>query len=772
MLLMVTAILRTTMAVLALVATSITVRAEAPAKPIELGARVVENSTTGAVVKLTWLANREGDLPTSFNVYMAVGETEDESQFSKIGEVQVTPNMPPNNSVFWYAVENLQPGTYTFFIKAENADGEGPRSIIRVVVIEDDSQPRIDITSQPSNVGSKGKLYSYQAKLFKNFDGGQITWEIVSGPDGMTISDRGLVTWQDPQPGRYEVKILVTVEINGVVLREDQSWVLEITEGDDHRDRCVSITGTVSFEDANTVVMRGIVIAWRVERVTNDNGEVGEKLIAISKAEIEQGKYHLAVPAGSYKIRIEGEGFFAEWYQDVAELADAQTITVTCDVPEVEVNFVVTARPEPVKYVVSGRVYDAETNEGIRNALVVFEARKHDNSTIAGMAVIVKVETNADGYYEVKLPEGLFFTARAVVRGENGGEHSQYLQEWWENTQDATQATVIEITGNIDGINFSMDKREVYNNGFSGNLVDDETGDGVTGKVTAFMLREASNPAGSDHKTKVVTVETDDAGNFTFTNLVPGDYIVFGVPGVHPYVPGWYVEGSTASHSWKEATVISVGDVMITVQHTIRFEKANDSLGRGRVRGWVYDRRGGIVNKGDNYVENANGIMGSLIVATDANGNVVDFAMSENEGAYELTELGFGTWKVIADRLGYETTTESVTIDADNLDVSVSIGLIQQVTSVEVPTGQIGTSYNLFPNPANAAATLRFPSSEGTAQISMISMSGVVISTQNINVTSGETSLVLNVGTVPAGIVLVRVSNGTRTFALPLQIVR
>ncbi|MBI2794722.1 MAG: T9SS type A sorting domain-containing protein [Ignavibacteria bacterium] len=771
----VTALLRSALALFALAITSVTVQAAAPAKPIEFGARIVDNSTpgvSGVTVKLTWLANRDGDLPTSFDVYMAEGETEDETLFSKIGSVEVTPNMPPNNTVFWYAVENLQPGTYTFFVKAVNADGESPRSVIRVVVVEDPSEPKISIASQPSNVGSAGQPYTYRAKLYKNFDGGKVVWEIVEGPDGMTISEEGVVTWPDPKPGRYEIEIKVTVEFNGVALTEDQSWVLEIKEGDNRPDACVTVSGSVKFDDGNSIVMRGVVIAWRIERVTNDNGEVGEKTVAVMKAEIQQGAYHLSVPAGSYKFRIEGDGFFAEWYQDVTELADAKTITVTCDEPQVEINFTVTARPEPVKYVVSGRVYDAVTNQGIANALVVFEARKHDNSNSAGLLAVVKAETNADGYYEVKLPEGMFFIAMAKVRDERGADQGEYIQEWWENSHDATQATVIEITGNTDGISFSMDKREVFNNGFGGNLVDDETNDGVIGKVTAYMLVETPNSSDKEHKTKVVSVETDDQGNYSFTNLEPGDYIVFGIPGEHPYVPGWYVDGGTASHSWKDATIISVGEAMITLQHTIRFAKVSDSLGRGRVRGWVYDRRGGIINKDDNHVENADGIMGSLVVATDANGNVVDFAMSQNAGAYELVELGIGTWKISADRFGYGSTTESVTIDDNNLDVSVSIGLIQQVTSVENPSDQIGIGYNLFPNPANTEATIKFPSTVGTAQISVISMAGVVLSAQNIDVTGSETSVVLNVGSLPTGMTLVRVSNGTRTFALPMQIVR
>jgi hypothetical protein len=185
----------------------------------------------------------------------------------------------------------------------------------------------------------------------------------------------------------------------------------------------------------------------------------------------------------------------------------------------------------------------------------------------------------------------------------------------------------------------------------------------------------------------------------------------------------------------------------------------------------VYDKRGGII-KQDGGVQASNGIIGSLVVAIDEAGNVVDFAMTSEDGAYEMSQLGLGASTIIADRIGFEPTTESVTFDPQTLTKEVSIGLIKVVSSVEVPTDLVGTTINLYPNPASENATLSFPSVDGTATVRVISAAGLILSNEAFTVTNGTTSFSINTASLPSGMVMVHVSNGTSTFALPLQIVR
>lgn len=740
-----------------------------PGKPIEFQAKPVEVTANGGWAKLMWMASRDGGIPTHFDIYMAEGETDDQSQFEKVGAVDVDPNSQPG-TVFTYYQKDLPLGTYTFYVVAVNNGGESDRSTLRVVTLKVNSgeDKKLVIVSKPGNTAKPGSTYEYQVRVEANFNYTALRYKITKGPDGMTISEKGLIRWENVKAGRHVVRVVVWATLpDGTEKETVQEFVIEVGEGDDKEEPCTKICGTVKNEDGEPVA-RGFVTAWSMTEKRTENGEVKKEWRAVYKGVMEQGEFCIKVAAGTYKIKFETEGYYSEWWENSETSDDATDVTVTCDAPADGINFVVAARPTPKMHAVSGRVYDAESGEGLKNALVTFTARAKDG--VDGRYRVIKAETNADGVFEVNLPEGYEYTASAISR-ENR-ERSKYLQEWWENTHDATQATTISVTDALADIDFPMDLRPEATGGFGGTMKDDSTGAGVPGKVTAFMIVSKQKENGNDEaKLRVETVETDANGNYEFTNLEAGEYIVFGMPGERPYVPGFYVNGDVAAHSWKDGTRITVGDVMLTVQHDIRLETAKDGVGRGKLRGWVYDKRGGII-KQDGGVQATNGIIGSLVVAIDEAGDVVDFALTTEEGAYEMTQLGLGASTIIADRIGFEPTTESVTFDPQTLTKEVSIGLIKVVSSVEVPTDLVGTTINLYPNPASENATLSFPSVDGTATVRVISAAGLVLSNEAFTVTNGTTSFSINTASLPSGMVMVHVSNGTSTFALPLQIVR
>ena len=354
---------------------------------------------------------------------------------------------------------------------------------------------------------------------------------------------------------------------------------------------------------------------------------------------------------------------------------------------------------------------------------------------------------------------------------------SLYQGEYWEETGDATAATLIKLDANQDGINFTLERRPDYDNGFSGRLLNHESSAGVKGKVTAYLLKS------NDHKELErkwsATVETDVEGNYAFENLIPGNYVVLGTPGERPLVPGWYVTGAAASAKWQDATQIEVAEVMITIEHDIRLLKIKKEHGRGRIHGWVFDKRGGIVApvgivKSNDQVQELeqNGIIGALIVAT-VNGEIVDYAFSENDGMYELTAMGTGDAVLNVNRFDFDNATLNVTVDGlARIDQQQSFGLDAVVSGVEVPVDRVGKDIGLYPNPATSTAVVSFTATTGTAIVKVVDMQGVVLFTNVIEVNAGQASAQLNLTSLPAGMVMVHVSNGTAAFALPLSIIR
>jgi hypothetical protein len=750
--------LRSALLLVALFVSATAVRAAAPGKPVEFGAKIIKSNSSGGQVKLMWMANREGGVATSFDVYMAKGETEDMSAFDKIGTVNVA---NADEKTFYYLVSNLEPGTYTFYVIAVNADGSSQRSIIKVVTIakKEEPKPGVVIKSERSSGGKAGVEWAFQVKA-EGIGGVTITgYAVEHAPDGLSIDKTtGKMTWTNPTAGRHVFVVIVTgVNANGETVTAKQEFVLEIGDGENH-NACAAVFGTVKDENGESV-KEGVVVAWMMK--AGSNGK--DRLTPVSKASIRDGVYVMELPAGTYKFRVEGHGFYAEWYENVGEPVDAKSIEVACNT-RTEVNFVVALIPEPTFYMAYGMVIDAETGKGLENALVTFTARKGDG--VRGEYKTAVAETDADGNYEVKVC-GYVYIATAIARPANN-EKNLYMQEWWEETHDVTTATPIEITGDVNNINFTMDLRENYDNGFHGQMVDNETGNGVPGKVVAYLLSNDKEP----NKSHVETVATDNEGNYEFTNLVPGVYLVYGIPGERPWVPGWYVDGEHAAESWKHATKIEVGETMVDGDHDIRLVQAKKEIGRGRVSGWCYDKRGGIIVKDGGSVQGSIPVVGAIVIAKDAQGNIVDFAMADAEGKYSLEQMGLGTFSVMADRIFFESANSSVVIDDQNLDVLTSFGMHAVVSSVEVPTNLVGTSLNLYPNPARSSATLTMPTTAGAVSVRIVDMMGTVISTNNLMATEGTSSFVIETASLPMGMVMVHVTNGGSTFALPLQIVR
>ncbi len=740
-----------------------TLRAAAPLAPVEFNAKVTY-AVGKPIVTLMWYESREGDKATEFQIFRAEGETEDMAKFTKIATV---PARDGERGKYLWDTRDIATGTYTFFVRAVNADGESNRTAIKVVTVKT-QENRIVIVSRPGNVGWVNAKYEYQVKAEANVDG-KILYALVTGPEGMTCSEEGKVTWTPTRPGRYEIKVKAWVK--GTDLVTYQTWVIEVTEkdnGGEKGDFCAWIAGRVKFDDG-TPVTNGWVMAWRVDRVADDKGNPTEKWSPVHKVKIVDGAYKLNVAAGTYKIRIEGEGYYAEWYKDVETADAAEVMTVECD-KTYEAPIVVTPMAKPVMHVVRGRVTDTVTGEGLK-AVVTFERTDRDASKESKYRVL-RAETNADGYYEIELPEGQSYIAVASVIGRDGVK-SMYLSEFWEETSDATKATKITLTENKDGVNFTLTKREARNNGFGGTMKsNDDPTIGVPGKVTAYLIIERTKDGKEVEagKEKAHTVETDANGNYMFSDLEPGKYIVFGIPSTRPYAPGFYVQGAVAASEWKNATRIEVGDMMVALQHDILVKKATEKRGMARVRGWIYRKAGSVVRGEEPQVT----IGGAYVVVTDRNGELVDFALADNAGTYEFMDLGVGTQTIIADRIGYVAATRTVTVDAAaNAEQEVSMELAPSVVStVEIPADLSNTSFNLFPNPANASVTLQFPSTVGAAKLTIMTAAGEVVGTQQIDATSGLSRTSMNTAQLTPGMYLVRVVNGTATFALPMTIVR
>jgi len=761
---------------LLLMSATIAVVAAAPNKPIEFSAKRINEPNKPASVLLSWMEARDGDEATHFDIYIAEGETENLDDFRLLATVDGVGRGTDGKPRFYtYSAEDLADGVYTFFIVARNDDGESPRTSIKVVHVE---KPKAKLTfvSAPTKVGYVNQGYRYQAKATSNV-GGTIRYSLVDAPEGMVIvEETGVIEWAPTEEGRYEITVKATVTLeNGEVLETEQRFVIEVkAKKEDPKEepkdgKCVIVKGSVVSDPQTNTQLKGVVVAWRTD-VVNNNTDGKDRAQTIYKAEIERGMFEIKVPAGTYKFVVEGPDFESEWYENATSADEATAKSVECN-SVLELRFTVASKPMPELVAVSGTVVDEESGAPIQG-VVTFEAVGDKEKRIAQ---VVRAETNEEGKYEANLAKGVSYVASAKASNRSS---VRYAVEYYSETADPQLATPIKLDDARDDINFTLAALPVYANSISGTLVNAD-GAAITGVISAYMLvdkegKEKDNDDRPLHKKFVYSVETSADGSYSFSNLEPGTYILFAKPSARPNVPGWHVEGGTASREWKDASRIEVGETSSIDGATITLAIGEKELrGQGHVRGWVVHNRSQAVGKSGDGVQGAATVQGALILAIDERGTVIDWALTDEVGGYSLTTIPVGTITVLADRVGLRPAQSTVVVDGDaRATREVNLGLNDVTSSIENPSVLSENGYNLWPNPAATSVTMQFPSHEGTATIAVIGTDGSTISTMVVEAGADLTRVVIPTETLATGRYMIRGTVGTRSFALPLSVIR
>jgi len=732
--------------------------AEIPEAPVELQVKVAYETSQGAlqaVAHLYWSPSKHGGTPIGYNIYQGV-ETDPNApgQFRKIASTEKTE----------FNVEGLGNAPVYFYVTAYNADGESKPS--NMVGARGDTTnsggqtPSIVFTSTPNREGFVGQLYLYDADAISKK--GDVRYRLTGSPLGAPIPEAdatidpitGLVRWVPTSEGSY------VIAIQAYLASDTTDVAMQVVVVSVTTPPCAIIVGKVIDADTYAQIPNGAVVAMAATG-SGDPNTGG----AIYKAPIIDGSYKLNVPEGEYIVWANAAGYNTQWYKYAASADAAEHIQTACG-QDFGADFHMTALPKPVMHVVSGRV-TAKVNGDPVMATVEFVTAKNaiDPSTGTVTKGAFATRTDADGYYKIELPDNLIVVAHATPLVD------KYLPQYYDGVSNPTEAKPISVSGDVSGIDFALEMRPVYDNGLGG-TVHDSLGMGLRGKVLAIMVGENNGkPNGTAGKGFTAAVETDSTGSYRFTNLLPGEYLLLAVPADRNYVPGYYTSSGLAALSWQEATHVSVGEVMLTIQYDIQLRPRNGAKGTAKLSGTVNlkpgsAKIGGITQSGDV-------LAGVFVYALDEKGLVSDYTFSDANGYFELTELGVGDYTVVADKAGYATLTVVETMDnEENADVRKDLDMSSQQPSGVEETASEMMQLAIYPNPVSSRLTLRFAGTAGTAAVTIVDATGRAVSTSRIASVEGQNSLTIDVDGLATGVYFVRIENGASTSARPFSVVR
>lgn len=297
------------------------------------------------------------------------------------------------------------------------------------------------------------------------------------------------------------------------------------------------------------------------------------------------GNYQITdLQPGDYKVYTSGTtGYADEYYPDTREsLADAIQVVFDQDIPNVD--FVLDLPGS-----ISGKVTDLTTNTVIAGVKVY----------ALGNQGTMSATTDDSGKYTIS---GLDVEDYTVYTKDTDG----YVDEYYNNVSNASLATQVSVnaTENKPDIDFNLNTT----GSISGRVTDENTGDGL-----ADVTVRVSGPSYG-------YAITDDSGNYTISNLNPGNYMVY-TSSTSGYVDEYY------DNVLESATATSV-----SVSYGLDTPNIDFALNTpGSISGKVTDEQ-----TGDELAD----------VTVRVNGPSYTYTTTEADGTYILNDLKPGEYTV------------------------------------------------------------------------------------------------------------------------------
>jgi hypothetical protein len=455
------------------------------------------------------------------------------------------------------------------------------------------------------------------------------------------------------------------------------------------------------------------------------------------------GNYAASLYPGTYVLLAKAEGFYPEFYNETRDIFNAEKITFNSND---SLNFDISLQPfqHLNKYVLSGSVKDSSGNP-VKSMVELYNVTANSFHKRFYRAV-----TDSSGNYSVMVREGDTLVAYAHSFSRN------YFPQFYNGKESFLTADRIGIAADMENINFVLVHKPVYNNGISGTVMNSDTM-GVESLILAIRLGVKE-----DHHRKYSTF-SDSLGNYSFTNMYPGNYILMAIP-AGDYIPTFFRYDGTQTLHWKDADSVAVNSSGIISDINFSVISRPDS-GEYYVSGKVIDDSG-------------NPIAGALVFAKDDNQQIYSFGITNDEGMYKITGLIPGNYSISSSSYGYsDGNPASVSLDySSNYSGNASFTM----TSEEVTAVNRNTELNSFklnqnyPNPFNPSTTINFVVPYQTrVTLKVFNVLGSEVATLvNGEKPAGSYNVTFNAGNLASGVYFYQLKAGNFIATKKLMLIK
>lgn len=369
--------------------------------------------------------------------------------------------------------------------------------------------------------------------------------------------------------------------------------------------------------------------------------------------------------------------------------------------------------------------------------------------------LIDSTKTDAAGNYTIEIPTGNYYVA-----AYREGYYMQFAYD--KDSPLGADVVAVEHNQNTD-VDFTLEEEIETELDLDGTITDLEA---AALKKTIVVVRKGIHTptkiesGAEDDVNRSYTTITNNNGFYKVNNVkYSGSYYVQAFAPLT--IPGYYNSQKSPSVFWQDADSIDLKGTLNNIDIVLQ---RDSSYGAGVVEGSV------LSNVSSQPVNDA-----LVYVKSESNNKVYSYNLTSSEGRYRIPVLPYGTYRLIAQKIGVENSLSSPFEITTTQDTLTGIDLTLIVTSLEDENQPL--SFRLeqnYPNPFNPSTNLEFSLNESSkVKLTIYNMLGEEVTTLlNDYLEKGNYHITFTAGNLSSGVYLYELQTNENKIVKKMNLIK